>query len=102
MPDDLNDLSLSARPDLTIQSLAEIDASTYELPSPTLVANAMTPEVLSRKRRVRLYAVSDETTSRVSVHGQQEWDEKMVRIPECFVALLSDLRMSSGEHEKHA
>lgn len=62
----------------------------------------MTPKVLSCEWRVGLDAVSDKTTSRVSVHGQQEWDEKMVRVPERFVALLSNLRMRGGEHEQHA
>lgn len=62
----------------------------------------MAPEVLSCKWRVRLNAIPDETTSRMGVHGQQERDEKVVRVPERFVALLPYLRVRRGEHEQHA
>lgn len=102
MSHDLDDFSLSARSDLAIESFAKIDSSTYKLPSPPLITNAVAPEILPCKRRVRLDAITDETTSRVGVHGQKERDEKMMRVPEGLVALLSDLCMRSGEHQQHA
>jgi len=102
MPHNLDDLGLSTRPDLAVESFEKVDDSTNQFPPPALVANAVAPEVLSSKRRFRLDAIAYETSSGMRVHGQQERDEKVVSIPERFVALLPYLRVCCGEHEQHA
>jgi hypothetical protein len=102
MSHDFDDLRLAARSYLAVQSFTKINTSTDELPSPTLVANAVVPEVLAGKWRIRIRAVADETSSGMRVHCQQERDEQMVRVPESLVALLPDLGVRGREHEQHA
>ena len=99
MPHNLDDLGLPTRPDLAVESFKKVDDSTNQFPPPSLVANAVAPEVLSSKRRFRLDAIAYETSSGMRVHGQQERDEKVVSVPERFVALLPYLRMCCREHE---
>ena len=38
----------------------------------------------------------------MGVHGEEEWDEQMMGIPERLEGLLTDLGMCRGEHEEHA
>lgn len=36
------------------------------------------------------------------VHGEEEWDEQVMRVPKCLIALLPNLCMSRRVHEQHA
>ena len=36
------------------------------------------------------------------VHGEKEGNEKVVRVPERLIALLTDLCVCRGVHEQHA
>ena len=102
MADDFRDFCRSPRVDLTVNALKEIQPSTPELPPPSLIANAVSPEWLTCERRERLYRVPDETASCMGIQSKQERNKQMVGVPKCFVGLLSYLRMSCGEHEQHA
>ena len=101
MSHDFDDLGLAARSYLAVQSFTQINSSTDELPSPTLIANAVAPEILAGERGVRLDTVANEAARGVRVHCQQEGDKEVVCVPESLIALLSDLCMRSGEHEEH-
>ena len=101
MPDDLDDLGLSSRPDLAVQSLRKIKPSGKQLPSPAFVAYAVIPEPSSSKRAIRLNRIAHEASSGMRVHRQEEWDEEVMRVPKRLKALLSDLCMRGREHEKH-
>ena len=98
----LHDLGLPSGSDFSIDALTEVDGSPHELPSPPLIPDAMTPEPFASKRTIRLSAISDEAPGRVRVHGQQERDEEVMRVPKRLIALLSDLGVRRRVHEQHA
>ena len=96
-----DDFRLSSCSNLPVDSFAQIDPASNKLPPPALVSNAMAPKWLSGKGGVRGDAISDEASRRMRVHGQKEWDEQMMRIPESLVTLLSNLGVCSRIHEQH-
>ena len=102
MTDDLDNLGLASAANFTVQSVAVVETTTDELPTPTLVTNAVRPEVVARERRERQFGVTDEAANGVRVHGQEEGDEEVVSVPKGLEGLLSDLRVRCCVHEQHA
>lgn len=70
MAEDTSNLRISATTDLSVQSLHEIQTAAEQLPSPTLVADAVVPEGFSRKWGVWLYALAHEASGGVGVETQ--------------------------------
>lgn len=99
---DLDNLRLPPGSNLSIEPLTQVKTTSDQLPSPSFISYAMVPEVVSRKGRVGIGRVSDKASRGMSVHRQEKGDEQVMRIPERLIALLSDLRMRSREHEQHA
>lgn len=102
MTDNFDNLRLTARANLTIQTFDQIKATSPQLPSPSLVSQAMIPEVRSCKWREWIDAITHKATSGMCVHGQEKRDEEVVRIPEGFEGLLADLCVGRGIHQEHA
>lgn len=61
----------------------------------------MIPEVLLVERRKWLSSITHEAIGSVCIHGQEEWNEEMVSVPESFERLFSDLCMCSRVHHEH-
>jgi hypothetical protein len=102
MTDDLDDFGFSSTSDLTPNSFTEIEPPSPEFPSPSLISNAVVPEILACEGGEWQLCVSNETSRGVGVEAKQEWDEQMMGVPERFERLLTDLVMGSRVHEKHA
>lgn len=84
MADDLDNLGLSPAANFSVKSVNEIKTTSNKLPSPSLVADAVGPEVLLIKWRESGRGITHEATGGVRVHAKQKWNEEMVRIPEGF------------------
>lgn len=102
MTNDLDDSGLASAADLTIETVTEIKTAAYKFPTPTLVTNAMGPEVLLVERGKGRCGITDEAACCVRVHAEQERDEQVVRVPKGLKRLLSDPSMGSGVDEQHA
>lgn len=101
MTNDLGDLRLSSCSNLTVQPLNQVETTGPEFPSPTLIPNAVIPEWFACERREWIYAVSHEAASGVGIHGEEEWDEEVMCVPEGLERLLTDAGVRSGVHEEH-
>ena len=99
---DLDNLGLAPATNLTVQTVHEVQAAAYKLPSPSLVTNAVGPEVVVIKGRKGLCSVTHEAAGCVCVHAEQERDEEVVRVPKRLERLLSDPVMGCGVDQKHA
>jgi hypothetical protein len=88
--DDLDNLGLAPAANLTVETVEEVKTTAKELPSPSLVTNAVRPEVVVVKWRESRGSVTDETAGCVGVHAEQEGNEKVVSVPESLEGLLSD------------
>lgn len=99
MTDDLDNLGLASAANLTVEAVAEVEATTYKLPSPAFVTNAVSPEVLLVEGRERRDCVSHETAGGMGVHAEQERNEQVVGVPESLERLLSDPGMGSRVDE---
>lgn len=99
---DFDDFGRAPASNLAVQAIEEVQAASNKLPSPALVTNAVRPEVVLVERREGGRRVSDETARCMCIHTEQEWDEKMVRVPESLERLLSNPVMSGGVDQKHA
>lgn len=97
-----DDLRVSPRSDLSVQAFDEVKATSPELPTPTFVANAMSPEILCVKWREWLNGVANEASGCMGVESEHEWNEEMMSVPEGLKRLLTDLLVCGGVHEKHA
>lgn len=53
--------------DLAIDALDEVETAGPKFPAPTLVANAVIPEVSARERRVTIRGVANEATCGVGI-----------------------------------
>lgn len=101
MAHDSNNLGISSRSDLPIETLNKVQSTAPQLPAPAFISQAMVPEVGSGKGRVWVGGVSDEASGGVGIECEKKRNEKMMRIPEGLKRLLADLRMSGRVHEKH-
>jgi hypothetical protein len=99
---DLDNLSLASAADLAIETIKEVQETTDKLPSPAFITKAMVPEVIVVKWRICRNSVTDEATSSVGVHAEQERDKQVVRVPKCLERLLADPVMGCGVDHKHA
>lgn len=99
MANNLDNLGLTPAADLSVQTVTQIQAASYKLPSPTLVANAVVPEVFLIKRRKRRNCITYEAAGCMRVHSEQEWNEQVMRIPKSLKRLLSDPVVSSRVHQ---
>ena len=128
MADDLGDLGLPSRADLAVQSLGQVERAGEERAAPGLVADAVVPERLVGKGRVRMGIVTHEAAAGMGVEAKHEDDEQVVGVPESLEGLVPDLAVGSvaplsarlragrvgqhrseeaggnarGEHEQHA
>ena len=100
--DDLDNLSLPPAADLAVQAVHQVQATTKELPSPSLVTNAVGPEVLFVEGRIGRSSVTDEAAGSMRVHAEQERNEQVVRIPEGLERLLSDPVVGGRVDQQHA
>jgi hypothetical protein len=84
MTDDLDYLGLTSAANLTVETVEKVKTTAYKLPSPTLVTDAVGPEVVVVERRESRSGVTNETASRVGVHAEQERNEEVVSVPKSF------------------
>jgi len=78
----LDDLCLASATDLTVEAIEEVKTTSYKLPSPSLVTNAVGPEVVVVEWRESWSGITDEAAGRVCVHAEQERDKQVMRVPE--------------------
>jgi hypothetical protein len=102
MTNDTDNLGFSAGPDLTIDSLDKVETTSPKLPSPSLISNAMPPEVGLIEWREGHSGVTHEATSGVSVETEHKRNEEVVSVPESFEGLLANFSVGSCIHQKHA
>ena len=99
MSDDFGDLCFPAGTDFTVKTLEEIQSTTPEFPAPTFVSNTMSPERFAAQGRERQSGIADEAPRGMGVEAEEEWDEKVMRVPESLVRLLADAVMCGGVHQ---
>jgi hypothetical protein len=99
---DLDNLSLASAADLAVETIEEVQETTDKLPSPAFITKAMVPEIIVIEWRICRSSVTDEATSGVGVHSEQEGDKQVMRVPECLKRLLADPVMGCGVDHKHA
>ena len=102
MSDNLDDLGLPARANLTVETIHEVQTTAEKFPSPSFVTDAVGPEVLSGEGRKWSSSITDEATSGVGVHAEQKGNEQVVSVPESLERLLSDPVVSGGVDQQHA
>ena len=61
----------------------------------------MTPEVVTRKRRIPERRISHKAAGCVCIQGEQEGYEKMMGVPKCLKGLLPYPIVGSGVHHQH-
>jgi hypothetical protein len=82
MTNDLDNLGFPPAADLTVKTIHQVQSTSYKLPSPAFVPDAMSPEVLLVEWRPGRNGVTHETAGSVRVHAEKEWDEEMMGVPE--------------------
>jgi hypothetical protein len=97
-----DNLCVSPGSDFSVQTFHEVKSTSPKLPSPSFVANAMSPEVVMVEWGERFDTITHEAASSMSVKAEHEGNEQMMRIPERLEGLLANLGMSRRVHEKHA
>ena len=70
MANNFDNLGISSASNLTVQTFDQVETTSPQLPSPTLITNAMVPEILSGKWREWVASVTNETSGSVGVHAQ--------------------------------
>ena len=70
-----SNLGLAESTDLTVQALEKVETSGEQLPSPTEIADAVRPVVVTGERGESVGRVSDEASDGVSVEAEEEGDE---------------------------
>ena len=70
MAHNFDDLCLASATNLSVQTVEEVQAATNELPSPTLVTNAVSPEIVAIEGRPSWDSITDETAGCVGVHAE--------------------------------
>lgn len=101
MTDDSHNRSISSRSNLAVKSLNQVKATSPELPSPSLITDAMVPEIVTSEWREGVRGVSNEASSGVGVEPKHEGDEQVVSVPERLKGLLTNLGMGGRVHEEH-
>jgi hypothetical protein len=79
---DLDNLGLAPAANFTVETVEQVKTTTKELPSPSLVTNAVRPEVIVVEWREGRGSVTDKAARGVGIHTEQEGDKKVVSIPE--------------------
>jgi hypothetical protein len=102
MTDDTHDLRVSPATDLTVQTLAQVQTTSPELPAPSFVSDAVSPEVTMVEWREWFNSISYKAPCSMGVQAQHERDEQVMGIPERLEALLSDLCVGRCVHQQHA
>lgn len=75
MFDDLSYHGLSSGPHFAIQAFDQVEAACEELPSPTLITQAVVPEGCAGEWRKWLRGITDETTRRVGIETKHKRDK---------------------------
>jgi hypothetical protein len=99
---DLDNLGLTSAADFTVEAIHEVKTTAYKFPSPTLVTNAVGPEIIMVERREIRSSVTNEAASSVRVHAEQEGNEEVVSVPKRLEGLLADPVVRSGVDQQHA
>lgn len=86
----LDDLGLASATNLTVEAIEEVKTTSHKLPSPSLVTNAVGPEVVVVEWRESWSGITDEAAGRMGVHAEQERDKQMMRVPEGLERLLAN------------
>lgn len=102
MTNDSRDLGQALSPNLTVKTLCQVTSSSKQLPSPSLITDAVLPEEVSGKGRYGVDRVTNEAADSVGVKSEEEGDEEMVRVPEGLERLLADAVVRGGVHQQHA
>jgi hypothetical protein len=91
VPDDLSDLGLPPGAVLSPQSLSHVECTCPDRETPALVSDAMVPEHLTGEGRICIDRVAHEAPRGVGVQAKHEDNEEVVRVPECFERLMTDI-----------
>jgi hypothetical protein len=102
MTNDLDNLGFTPTADFTVETVDEVETAADKLPSPALVTNAVSPEVVLVEGRKVGHGVTNETARCVRVHSEQERNEKMMGVPESLKRLLSNPVVGSRVNQQHA
>jgi hypothetical protein len=102
MTNDLDNLGFAPAADFTVQTVAEVETTADKLPSPALVTNAVSPEVVLVEGRKGRRGVTNETACCVRVHSKQEGNKKVMGVPEGLKRLLSNPVVGSRVNQQHA
>lgn len=102
MADYSGDLRATLGTDFPVETLNQIKTTGEQLPSPSLITNAVLPEDLSCEGGERVGGITDEATNGVGVQAEEERDEEMVSVPEGLERLLPNAVVGGGIHEQHA
>ena len=81
---DFEDSCVSPSTDLTIESLAQVESTSYQFPSPSFISYAVIPERFPGEWRIGFDSVANEAICCVCIHSQQEWNKEVMCIPECL------------------
>jgi hypothetical protein len=100
--DNLDNLSRPPASNLTVETIKKIQTTSYQFPTPSLITNAVGPEVILVEGREGIRSVTDETAGGVGVHAEEEGDEQVMDIPESLERLLADPVVSCRVDEQHA
>ena len=102
MADHTRDLGVLSRTNLTVQTLAQVKATGPQLPTPSLVTDAVLPEDVASQWREWPSCVTHETADCVGVESEHERDEQVVCVPKRLEGLLADAVVGRGIHQQHA
>jgi hypothetical protein len=102
MHDDFGNLSISSAVDDSPDPFQKVYATTPKSQSPSLIPNAMIPEIGAVKGTIRLCGVADKASRRMSIQRQNKNEGEMMSIPKRFECLLSQWCMRCSVHQEHA
>lgn len=102
MADHARDLGVLGRTNLTVQALAQVKTTGPQLPTPSLVTDAVLPENVASQWREWPSCVTHETANGVGVESEHERNEQVVCVPKRLEGLLADTVVGRGVHQQHA
>lgn len=82
MSDNLDNLGFPSAANFAVEAVEQVQSTSDKFPSPSLVPNAMVPEVLSGERRKVGHSIANEAARGVRVHAKQEGNEEVMSVPE--------------------
>ena len=102
MDKDLGQAGCTPRTNLTPNPLSKVDNAGPDGETPALVAETVGRAVERERGDVLgVGRVTDEASGGMGVETDHEEERKVVRVPECLEALVTDLVVRGGVHEDH-